>query len=105
MEEVFEIRRSFVWRGLGEVPQSALAIRPEYKEFDGEVIWKERKLEDFSKRCICGKILQGRAKPYNCELFSKACTPLTPIGPCMVSSEGACLAYFKYRSPLSVSLS
>lgn len=96
MRKVFEIR-DFSWRGLGKVPKSGLALRGEYKDWDGEKLWKEPVIEEIYKGCLCSQILQGKAKPIDCKLYSKICSPQTPIGPCMVSSEGACLAYFKYR--------
>lgn len=95
--KVFKIRESFSWRGLGEVPFSGLSINEEYRNWDGEKIFEIPKTQEISKGCLCGIILQGKTKPQNCKLFGKACTPDTPIGPCMVSSEGACLAYFKYK--------
>jgi hydrogenase expression/formation protein HypD len=66
---------------------------------DAEIVFKESlptaELDDH-KLCICGKILKGLAKPFECKVFGKACTPKNPMGSCMVSSEGACAAYFKY---------
>lgn len=97
MQKVFKVRETFPWRGLGEVPESGLALREEYAHFDGELIWEVPRLKEVSRGCMCGKILQGLAKPIECRLFGRVCTPGTPIGPCMVSSEGACLAYFKYK--------
>ncbi|MGC8966422.1 MAG: hydrogenase formation protein HypD [Caldimicrobium sp.] len=101
IQKVFKVRESFSWRGLGEVPKSGLSIKEEYEELDGEKIFESiSENKEVSKGCLCGTILQGRAKPPDCKLFGKVCTPSTPIGPCMVSSEGACLAYFKYKGPL-----
>lgn len=98
LKEVFTIRKSFPWRGLGEIPYSAYEIKPKYEIFDGEKIFKvsvnSGKENPF---CLCGKVIKGLSKPIECKLFGKACTPQNPIGPCMVSSEGACLAYFKYK--------
>lgn len=97
VSEVFELRRSFEWRGLGEVPYSALTLRPAYRDYDAEVrfaLSATRALEN--KACACPKILRGAAKPTDCKLFAKQCTPQTPLGSCMVSDEGACAAYFKY---------
>lgn len=96
LKKVFE-ERDFSWRGLGKVPISGLALRSEYREWDGETLWKEPFIQEIYKGCICSKILQGKAKPTDCKLYGKNCTPHFPIGPCMVSSEGACLAYFKYK--------
>lgn len=101
INKVFKVRESFSWRGLGEVPFSGLSIKEEYENWDGEKFFEIPKTEEYSRGCLCGIILQGKAKPKDCKLFGKICTPGTPIGPCMVSSEGACLAYFKYKGPLS----
>ncbi|WP_443744533.1 hydrogenase formation protein HypD [Sutterella sp.] len=97
MAQVFEPRESFEWRGLGRVPKSALKIRPEYAEFDAEkrFVMPERSVPD-NKACECGAILRGEKAPKDCRLFGRACTPAHPIGACMVSSEGACAAYFSY---------
>lgn len=95
--EVFELRRSFEWRGLGEVPYSALAIRPEYRAFDAEARYGVgyRSVPD-NKACECGAILRGVKKPADCKVFGTVCTPENPIGSCMVSSEGACAAHYTY---------
>jgi len=85
------------WRGLGMVPQSGLGIRPEYGEFDAE---KKHGIKIQQGRepagCLCGDVIKGKLKPTACPQFAKACTPDHAIGPCMVSSEGSCSAYFKY---------
>jgi len=97
LEKVFELR-DFPWRGLGEIPESGYKIREDYSCWDGELEFKvsvER--SDETKGCICGLIIKGLKKPVDCKLFGKVCTPKNPIGPCMVSSEGACLAYYKYK--------
>ena len=86
------------WRGMGEVPDSGLKLRPEFTEFDAEVafdIKTEPPIEP--KGCICGEILRGVKTPADCRLFRKTCTPENPVGPCMVSSEGSCSAYYLYR--------
>lgn len=95
--EVFELRESFEWRGLGEVPFSALRIREAYAEFDAEKRFgiATRKVRD-AKSCECPSILRGAKKPMDCKLFGTVCTPESPIGSCMVSSEGACAAYWTY---------
>ena len=97
MNKVFEVRESFEWRGLDEIPNSAFKMRPEYAEFDAEVKFTipNLKVADH-KACQCGEILKGVLKPWQCKVFGTACTPETPIGTCMVSSEGACSAYYKY---------
>jgi hydrogenase expression/formation protein HypD len=95
--EVFELRRAFEWRGLGTVPYSALAIRPEYAAWDAERKFgiEYRAVPD-NKACECGAILRGVKRPTDCKLFGTACTPETPMGSCMVSSEGACAAHYSY---------
>jgi hydrogenase expression/formation protein HypD len=95
--EVFELRRAFEWRGLGEVPYSALAIKERYRSFDAEARFGMgyRSVPD-NKACECGAILRGVKRPQDCKLFATACTPENPMGSCMVSSEGACAAYYTY---------
>jgi len=95
--EMFELRRTFEWRGLGEVPYSALKIRQEYAEFDAERRFglSYTSVPD-NKACECGAILRGVKKPVDCKLFGTVCTPENPIGSCMVSSEGACAAHYTY---------
>jgi len=85
------------WRGLGAIKKSGLKFKKAYRAFDAEKEFnvKPRKISP-RKGCICGKVLQGQAHPKDCKLFGKACTPRKPIGPCMVSSEGTCAAYYKY---------
>lgn len=96
-EEVFELRAAFDWRGLGEVPQSALRIRAAYAEFDTEhrfaLLYKS--VPD-PKACECAAILRGQKHPAECKVFGTVCTPDQPVGACMVSSEGACAAYYTY---------
>lgn len=95
--EVFELRRSFEWRGLGDVPYSALAIRGDYAAFDAEKRFalETKKVAD-NKACECGAILRGVKHPRDCKLFGTVCTPENPVGSCMVSSEGACAAHYSY---------
>ncbi|MFN6566111.1 hydrogenase formation protein HypD [Dendronalium sp. ChiSLP03b] len=97
MNKVFIVRENFDWRGLGDIPFSGLKIHPEYAKFDAELKFTipNRKVADH-KACQCGEILKGVLKPWQCKVFGTACTPETPIGTCMVSSEGACAAYYKY---------
>ncbi|PTB83749.1 hydrogenase formation protein HypD [Sulfurovum lithotrophicum] len=99
IEQYFEKISLFRWRGLGNVPDSGLKLRTEYAVYDAEVLYKDvlpiAEIEDH-KLCICGDILRGMAKPQECTIFGTACKPTTPIGSCMVSSEGACAAYYKY---------
>ncbi|MCC6609029.1 MAG: hydrogenase formation protein HypD [Burkholderiales bacterium] len=95
--EVFELRRSFEWRGLGEVPYSALRIKARYERFDAEKRYDivYRPVLD-NKACECGAILRGAKRPKDCKAFGTVCTPENPLGSCMVSSEGACAAYYAY---------
>ncbi len=95
--EVFELRDRFEWRGLGEVPYSALRIRDAYREFDAEVRFDlpYRSVPDH-KACECGTILRGLKQPQDCKVFGTVCTPDNPLGSCMVSAEGACAAYYTY---------
>lgn len=103
VDRYFCPRDHFEWRGLGDIPKSALCLRKEFAQYDAEIAFaqylpKERKADH--KACLCGEILKGNAKPMDCKVFGKACTPSNPIGSCMVSSEGACAAYYKYGSLL-----
>ncbi|MBC7206546.1 MAG: hydrogenase formation protein HypD [Methyloversatilis sp.] len=97
VSEVFELRPSFEWRGLGEVPYSALKIRPAFAEFDAERRFDVgyKPVAD-NKACECGAILRGVKKPTDCKIFGTVCTPENPVGSCMVSSEGACAAHYAY---------
>lgn len=97
VHEVFALRDSFEWRGLGSVPNSALKLSDAYSEFDAEKRFglKYRRVPD-NKACECGAILRGEKHPSDCRAFGTVCTPENPIGSCMVSSEGACAAYFNY---------
>jgi len=95
--EVFELRPSFEWRGLGEVPYSALRIKEAYRAFDAEARYGVRYVPVAdNKACECGAILRGVKKPVDCKLFATVCTPENPMGSCMVSSEGACAAHYTY---------
>lgn len=97
LEEVFDLRTDW-WRGLGELPQSGMAIREKYADFDAEKLFQvdvEATKED--KGCICGEVLKGQKKPSDCKLFAKACHPGDPVGACMVSNEGACQAWYRYK--------
>ncbi len=95
--QLFELRESFEWRGLGSVPHSGLRLRQSYAAFDAEQRFAldARPVAD-NPACECGAILRGVKKPLDCKLFGTICTPETPIGSCMVSSEGACAAHWTY---------
>ncbi len=98
LDEVFEYGDDW-WRGLGILKDSGLKIRKEYEIHDAEKAVGAVEVEPLiePKGCICGLVLKGLKKPKNCPLFAKACTPLSPVGSCMVSSEGACQAYYLYN--------
>jgi hydrogenase expression/formation protein HypD len=97
MTEVFEVRDSFEWRGLGYISDSGFKIRSEYANFDAESKFIVPNIQVLDhKLCQCGNILKGLIKPWQCKVFGTACTPDNPLGTCMVSSEGACAAYYKY---------
>jgi hydrogenase expression/formation protein HypD len=97
LAEVFELRPYFEWRGLGFISQSALKLRPEFAELDAEVLYEIPGVRVADpKACQCGEVLKGVIKPWECKVFGTACTPETPIGTCMVSSEGACAAYYNF---------
>ncbi len=96
-------RGHFRWRGIGDIPDSALELRPEFAYLDAEKLFADvlpTEPIDDHKLCICGSILKGLAKPMDCQVFGTACTPNTPLGSCMVSSEGACNAYYRYAGVL-----
>jgi hydrogenase expression/formation protein HypD len=97
VEDMFELRPTFEWRGLGELPWSALQLRECYRFFDAEARFAvaKRSVADV-KACECGTILRGLKEPKDCKIFGTVCTPENPVGACMVSSEGACAAYFTY---------
>ena len=96
MDQVFEPGNA-LWRGIGEIPDSGMVLRPEYQAFDAGAKF-DIDLPDTPepKGCACGEILMGLKTPDRCALYKKTCTPLNPVGPCMVSSEGACAAYYRY---------
>ena len=99
----FETRDSFRWRGLGDIEKSALILKAKYSQYDAEKVYDTvlpKTTIDDHKFCICGDILKGKANPKDCKVFGKACTPSSPLGSCMVSSEGACAAYYKYGNLL-----
>jgi hydrogenase expression/formation protein HypD len=96
-DSVFEIRDSFEWRGLGEVADSALKIREAFAAFDAEKIFDVHTVAaQDNPACECGAILRGEKRPKDCKLFGTVCTPETPMGSCMVSSEGSCAAHWTY---------
>lgn len=100
MNEIFEPHDT-AWRGFGTVPKSGLVLRKAYDRFDIEKVEpvSVRKTSD-ARGCICSRIVKGISKPTDCKLFARKCTPSSPIGACMVSSEGTCAAYYKYERSL-----
>ena len=97
LAEVFELRPHFEWRGLGFISQSALRLRREFAAWDAELHYSVPGVRVADpKACQCGEVLKGVIKPWECKVFGTACTPETPIGTCMVSSEGACAAYYNF---------
>jgi hydrogenase expression/formation protein HypD len=87
------------WRGLGNIPESGLALAGKYRKFDAAEKFDIKDVPAAEpKNCMCGEVLRGVKTPAQCKLFAKACTPENPYGPCMVSSEGTCSAWYKYSS-------
>ena len=96
LEDVFRPSDA-LWRGIGRIPQSGLVLAPEYEKLDAFVRFGLNLPEiDSIHGCRCGKVLSGKISPPECPLFGTACTPAQPVGPCMVSAEGSCAAYYKY---------
>ncbi|MEW6064491.1 hydrogenase formation protein HypD [Desulforamulus profundi] len=100
MARVFEPADAW-WRGLGLIPKSGLRIRESFRNYDANKKFNipepyPNEKEESNKNCACGDILKGIKLPQECRLFGRACTPLNPVGPCMVSSEGACAAYYRF---------
>jgi hydrogenase expression/formation protein HypD len=94
---VFRRRDSFEWRGLGEIPTSALELVDDYAIYDAERRFDMRYVAAAgTKSCECPAVLRGAKKPTDCKLFARVCTPENPLGSCMVSDEGACAAYYTY---------
>ncbi|HEY4868918.1 MAG TPA: hydrogenase formation protein HypD, partial [Candidatus Dormibacteraeota bacterium] len=97
LSRVFKLRSHFEWRGLGFISQSALELQDEFADYDAERVFSVPGIRVADpKACQCGEVLKGVLKPWECKVFGTACTPETPIGTCMVSSEGACAAYYNF---------
>ena len=97
VEKVYELREFFEWRGLGSIDHSGVRFREEYAAFDAERKFAVPNVQVADpKACQCGEVLKGAIKPWECKVFGTACTPEMPLGALMVSSEGACAAYFQY---------
>ncbi len=96
MQEIMEPCDS-EWRGLGVIPQSGMKLRPEYADYDARLKFNMPVISGKpNPACRCGEVLQGKIRPCDCKVFGKGCTPLHPVGACMVSDEGACAAYYQY---------
>ena len=97
IDEVFYLGDSY-WRGIGNIKDTGLSIKEKYRNFDAKIKFDLHlgKVE-IDNKCICGKILKGIKNPEDCELFKIKCTPQNPMGPCMVSSEGTCANFYKYK--------
>ena len=107
VEDVYEERPTFEWRGLGEIDKSGLRIRDQYAAFDAEEKFGigyggNRQTTAEPEGCACGDVMTGRIKPVSCPQFGKGCTPEMPLGALMVSSEGACAAYYQYGGARAV---
>ncbi|HIE56021.1 MAG TPA: hydrogenase formation protein HypD, partial [Chromatiaceae bacterium] len=95
--KVFELREFFEWRGLGSIDHSGVRMREEYARFDAERKFPVPSLKIADPRsCQCGEVLKGVIRPWECKVYGRQCTPQTPMGALMVSSEGACAAYYQY---------
>jgi hydrogenase expression/formation protein HypD len=97
LDEIFE-PADVRWRGLSVIPESGLVLREKYRAFDAQQRFGLQTPPDQEPRgCLCGQVITGLVTPHDCTLFGTVCTPINPIGPCMVSSEGTCQAWFKYH--------
>ncbi|MEZ9197744.1 hydrogenase formation protein HypD [Shewanella sp. 10N.286.54.B9] len=100
VDKYMVVRPNFRWRGLGPIADSALMLRQKYQHRDAEIVFRQQlptqEIDDH-KACQCGDILRGLSKPKDCKVFGRGCSPETPLGSCMVSSEGACNAYYRYN--------
>ena len=97
IHEVFELREFFEWRGLGSIDHSGVKMREAFADFDAERKFQVANIKIADpKSCQCGEVLKGVIRPWECKVFGGACTPETPMGALMVSSEGACAAYYNF---------
>jgi len=96
LSDVFDLKDD-VWRGFGKIKKSGFRLKDKYSAFDADKKFKIKPVKEKKDACRCGDIMKGKMNPHGCALFAKKCTPLNPYGPCMVSSEGVCSAYYKYR--------
>ena len=89
------------WRGLGMIPGSGMKLKADYQAFDARVKFEMPEIHGRpNPACRCGEVLQGKCRPSDCPVFGKVCTPLHPVGACMVSGEGACSAFYQYGGNL-----
>ncbi len=96
--DVFCVNGDSEWRGLGVIESSGVHLTPEYQRFDAEAHFRPAPQQVYDDpRARCGEVLTGRCKPHQCPLFGKTCNPETAFGALMVSSEGACAAWYQYR--------
>ena len=87
------------WRGIGTIPLSGLKIKDDYAAYNAEAMFDiDLPESEDPKGCACGEVLIGTKIPPDCPLYKNACTPIDPVGPCMVSSEGTCAAYYRYHT-------
>ena len=99
ISRVFELRQNFEWRGLGSIDRSGVCIREEFAAYDAERKFAMPNLRIADPgSCQCGEVLKGMIRPWECKVFGRACTPETPMGALMVSSEGACAAYYNFSN-------
>ncbi len=103
--KVFRLREFFEWRGLGSIDHSGVQLTDEYQAYDAEKKFSVKSIAVADpKSCQCGEVLKGVIKPWDCKVFGKACTPETPMGALMVSSEGACAAYYQYGDKKNINI-
>jgi len=96
LSDIFDLKDD-VWRGFGKIKKSGYRLKEKYAAFDADKKFKIKPVKEKKDLCRCGDIMKGKIDPRGCALFAKKCTPLNPYGPCMVSSEGVCSAYYKYE--------
>jgi len=103
MDRYLEEREAFTWKGLGVMSKSAYKLKEEFRKYDAEKIFYLKSAEGFEhKGCLCSQVLVGKKNPLDCKLYETVCTPQNPLGPCMVSSEGSCAAYFQAGKKLTL---
>jgi len=96
LSEIFDLKND-VWRGFGKIKNSGFKLKKKYIKFDADIKFNVKPVKPIKEKCLCGQIMKGIKTPKDCPLFAKTCIPQNPVGPCMVSSEGVCAAYYKYR--------